>query len=130
MKFVLKKRTPESRLGRIEHVTVDGVQGTARGTSRVVGHAQRPLEDIHISNLRVRMRAEDRPDKRATHAFVFERIKGLVLRGVEVEWDREAPEPAWESALVLRDVEELTLEGFRGEPGRTGVPAVVREGVR
>ena len=46
MKFVLKKRTPESRLGRIEHVTIDGAQGTARGTSLVAGHAERLLEDI------------------------------------------------------------------------------------
>jgi hypothetical protein len=130
MKFVLKKRTPESRLGRIAHVTVDGVQGTARGTSRVTGHAERPLEDISISNLRVRMLPEERPDKRATHAFVFEKVKGLVLRGVEVEWDRATPEPAWESALVLRDIEGLTLEGWKGEPGRSGVPAVVQERVR
>ena len=130
MKFVLKKRTSESRLGRIEHVTVDGVQGTARGTSTVTGHAERPLEDISISNLRVRMLPEERPDKRATHALVFEKIKGLVLRGVEVEWDRANPEPAWESALVLRDIEGLTLDGWKGEPGRSGLPAVVRERVR
>lgn len=129
MKLVLKKRTPESRLGRIEHITIDGVQGTARGTSQVSGHAERALEDIHISNLRVRMLPEERPDKRATHALVFEKVKGLVLRGVEVEWDRETPEPAWESALVLRDVLDLTLEGFKGEPGRSGVPAVVKERV-
>ena len=33
MKFVLRKRTPSSALGRIEHIEVDGVQGTARGAS-------------------------------------------------------------------------------------------------
>ncbi len=130
MKFVLKRRTPESRLGRIEHVTVDGAQGTARGTSLVAGHPERPLEDIRVSNLRVRMLAENAPDKRATHVFVFERVKGLTLRNVEVEWDREKPEPGWESALVLRDVEGLALEGFKGEAGRSGVSAIVRESVR
>jgi hypothetical protein len=130
MKFLLKRRTPESRLGRIEHVTVDGAQGTARGTSLVTGHAERPLEDISVSNLRVRMLAENSPDKRATHAFLFERVKGLSLRNVDVEWDREKPEPGWESALVLRDVEGLTLEGFKGEAGRGGLPGVVRERVR
>lgn len=130
MKFVLKRRTPDSKLGRIEHITVDGAQGTARGTSLVSGHAERMLEDVSVSNLRVRMLPENEPDKRATHALVFERVKRLTLRNVEVEWDRENPEPRWESALVVRDVEGLALEGFQGEAGRNGVPPVVRERVR
>jgi hypothetical protein len=130
LKVVLKKRTPESRLGRIAHVTLDGAQGTARGTSLVTGHAERMLEDIAVRNLHVRMLAENTPDKRATHAFVFERVKGLELDQVEVGWDRENPEPKWESALVLRDIEDLDLRSFKGEAGRRGVEAVVRERVK
>lgn len=130
MKLVLKKRTPESRLGRIEHVTLDGMQGTARGTSLVAGHADRMLEGIAVRNLRVRMLAENKPDKRATHAFVFERVKGLRLDQVEVAWDRANPETLWQSALVLRDIEGLDLQSFKGEAGRSGVEAVVKEGVR
>ncbi len=130
MKVVLKRRTPESKLGRIANITVDGVQGTARGTSLVAGHPERMLEDISVSNLRVRMLAEDRPDKRATHGMVFEWVKGLTLRNVEVDWDRQNPEPGWASALVVREVEGLRLEGFKGDAGRTGVPPVVRERVR
>jgi hypothetical protein len=129
MKLVLKRRTPDSKLGRIEHVTIAGAQGTARGTSLVAGHAERMLEDISVSDLRVRMLAENAPDKRATHGFVFERVKGLILRNLEVEWDRAEPEPAWESALVLRDIEGLTLEGFKGEAGRSGSPPVVKDRV-
>jgi glycosyl hydrolase family 28 len=130
MKLVLKKRTPASSLGRIEHVTLDGMQGTARGTSLVSGHVDRMLEDIAVRNLHVRMLAENKPDKRATHAFVFERVKGLTLDRVQVGWDRENPEPRWESALVLRDIEGLDLQNFKGEPGRTGIEAVVKERVR
>lgn len=74
MKFVLKKRTPESRLGRIRDITIAGAQGTARGTSLVSGQAERRLEKITISNLRVKMLAENKPDKRATHALVFQGI--------------------------------------------------------
>jgi hypothetical protein len=130
MKLVLKKRTPESRLGRIENVTLDGAQGTARGTSLVAGHADRMLEDIVVRNVHVRMLAENKPDKRATHALVFERVKGLTLDHLEVEWDREHPEPMWGSALVLRDIESLDLQSFKGEAGRSGVAAIVRERVR
>ena len=129
MKFVLKRRTPDSKLGRIEHVTVDGAQGTARGTSLVAGHPERMLEDITVSNLRVRMLPENRPDKRATHGLVFERVKRLALRHVAVEWDRDAPEPLWESALLLRDIQGLELESFQGEAGRPGRDAVVKERV-
>src|SRR6185436_19488416 len=125
MKLVLKKRTPESRLGRIEHITVDGAQGTARGTSLVAGHGDRMLEDIAVRNLRVRMLAENKPDKRATHALVFERVKGLKLDQVEVVWDRANPEPKWQSALVLRDIEGLDFQSFQGEAARAGVEAVV-----
>jgi hypothetical protein len=130
MKFVLKKRTPQSRLGRIERITVDGVQGTARGTSLVAGHADQMLEDITISNARIRMLPENKPDKRATHALVFERVKGLRLKDIEVDWDMAQPEPAWGSALVLRDIEGLDLREFRGTAGKPGAPVVVRERVR
>jgi hypothetical protein len=131
MKFVLKKRTRDSRLGRIRDITIDGVQGTARGTSFVAGHAERKLENISLSNLRMRMLPENFPDKRATHALVFQGIDGLTLRNVDVSWDREKPEAKWGSALVLRDVSNLVLEGFQAEPGQLdgSVEAIVRENV-
>jgi hypothetical protein len=131
-KFILKKRTPESPLGRIENITIDGVQGTARGTSVIAGHTGRPLKNITIERLRVKMLAENTPDKRATHAFVIERVQGLTLRDVSVEWDDQAPEPGWGSALVVRDVSELLLTGFRGRPGSrdAAVPAIRRERVQ
>jgi hypothetical protein len=130
-KFVLKKRTPESKLGKIENIAIDGAQGTARGTSSISGHAERPLENITIDQLTVKMLPEDRPDKRATHAMVIERVHGLRLRDVNVNWDSEAPEPAWGSALVLRDVNGLVLEGFQGRAGTDdmSVPAVRKERV-
>jgi hypothetical protein len=123
-KFVLKRRTPQSRLGRIENITIDGAQGTARGTSLISGQAESPLRNIVIQGLRVKMLAENTPDKRATDAIVVERVDGLTLRNVEVEWDTQSPEPAWGSALALRVVERLVLEGFRGEAGRPGLAAI------
>ena len=131
-KFVLKKRTPESRLGRIENITISGVQGTARGTSVILGHAERPLKNLTVEGLRVKMLTEDRPDKRATHAMVMERVDGLTLRDIYVEWDQQSPEPAWGSALVLRDVDQLRMEGFHGSPGSraAGVQVIQKERVR
>ncbi len=130
-KFVLKKRSAQSALGRIENITIDGAHGTARGTSLISGHVERPLKNITINGLRVKMLAENKPDKRATHAIVIERVQGLTLRDLEVEWDHEAPEPAWGSALVLRDVDGLRMAGFRGRAGSpdAAAPAIQRERV-
>jgi hypothetical protein len=130
-KFVLKKRTPESKLGRIENITIDGARGTARGTSLIAGHADRPLKNITIERLRVKMLAENKPDKRATHAMVIERVQDLTLRDIEVDWDDQAPEPSWGSALVLRDIDRLRMEGFRGRAGSrdAATPAVRKERV-
>jgi hypothetical protein len=132
MKFVLKKRTPASRFGCIRDITIDGAQGTARGTSFVVGHAERRLENITIANLRVKMLAENQLDKRATHALVFQGIDGLTLRNVEVSWDWDTPEPKWGSALVLRDVSNLVLQDFHGQASRRDetIPAIHKENVR
>ena len=131
-KFVLKKRTPESPLGRIENITIDGAQGTARGTSLVAGHADRPLKNITIEGLRIKMLAENQPDKRATHAIVIERVDGLTLRDVKVDWDDRPAEPSWGSALVLRDIDGLEMNGFRGRSGSrdASVPIVRKERVK
>jgi hypothetical protein len=131
-KFVLKKRTPESPLGRIEGIVIDGAQGTARGTSVMAGHPERPLRDIAIRDLRIRMLPENRPDKRATDAVRIERVENLTLGDVSVDWSDEAPEAGWGSALALRDVAGLVLYRFRGRPGSRNpdVPAVRRERVQ
>jgi hypothetical protein len=128
-KFVLKKRRPESRLGRIENVTIDGAQGIARGTSVIAGHAERPLENITLNGLRIRMLPEERPDKRVSHALVIERVKNLTLRDVQVQWDEQNREPRWGSALLLRDIQNLVIQGFSGKPGRDGVPAIIKDRV-
>ncbi len=129
MKFVLKQRTPQSRLGRIRDITIDGAQGTARGTSLVAGHTDRKLESITIANLRVKMLAENLPDKRATHGLVFQGVDGLTLRGVDISWDREQSEPKWGSALVLRDVSNLMLQDFQGQAAVPDIPAILKENV-
>jgi hypothetical protein len=128
-KFVLKKRTPESRLGRIENVVIDGAQGTARGTSLIAGFADRPLENITIANVQIRMLPENKPDKRATDAIRIEGVRGLAIRNVSLDWDTTQPEPAWRCALVLRDVTGLELTNFRGTSGGGGASAVVTERV-
>jgi hypothetical protein len=131
MKFVLKKRNAESRLGRIRDITIDGAQGTARGTSLVAGHVEQRLENITVANLHVKLLPENTPDKRATDALVFKNIDGLSLRNVEIDWARENPEPKWAHALVIRDIADFLGQDVRAQPARAdaSLSAIVKENV-
>jgi hypothetical protein len=116
-KLVLKKRTPASRLGAIRDVMVSNVIGTVRGTSTITGHAERPIENLRLSNVDLTMLPEDAKDKRATHAVVLDRVRGLRLRDLSVRWAEEGAEPKWGSALVLRRVTDFDVDGFEGRQG-------------
>jgi Glycosyl hydrolases family 28 len=119
-RFVLKKRTAASRLGAIRDIVIDGVVAHARGTSTIVGHPERPIEHVRLSNVELHMLAENAADKRATHAMSLEDVRGLRMRDLSVRWSDEAREPQWQSAIALRRVTDFTIEGFAG---RQGLPA-------
>ena len=119
-KFVLKKRTPESRLGVIRDVVVDNVVAHPRGTSTITGHAERPLENIRLSNIDITMLPENAVDKRATDALRLEHVRGARIRDLSVRWSEDAPEPKWQSALVVRRVSEFEIAGFAGRQGIRG----------
>ena len=116
-KFVLKKRTPESRLGVIRDVVVDNIVAHPRGTSTITGHAERPLENIRLSNIDITMLPENAVDKRATDALRLEHVRGARIRDLSVRWSEDAPEPKWQSALVVRRVSEFDIAGFAGRQG-------------
>jgi hypothetical protein len=125
-KFVLKKRTPTSPLGAIRDIIVDNVIGQTRGTSTIVGHEERPIENIRLSNIDIVMHPENAPDKRATHALYLDRVRGARIRDLSVRWAEEATEPRWQSALVLRRVSEFEIATFTGRQGiRNGRDAAI-----
>jgi polygalacturonase len=130
-KFILKKRTSQSKLGAIRDVVIDNVISHARGTSTLTGHTERPLENISISNLQMFMEPENTPDKRATDAIRVDGVRNLKLRNVSISWSEDKPEPKWRSAMRLKDVAGLEVETFVGRQGlRAGsAPVVVLENV-
>ena len=129
--FVLKQRTPQAKLGAIRNIVIDGVSGTARGTSRVVGHPDRAIENLAIRNLEVRELAENTKDKRATDAMQFERVAGLRLENLSIRWDDTQPEPQWKSAIALKGVRRIEIDGLnvRQGPVKGPAPAVFFEQV-
>jgi Glycosyl hydrolases family 28 len=119
-KFVLKKRTTASRLGAIRDIIVDNVVARPRGTSTITGHAERPIENVRLSNIDVTMLPENAVDKRATHALQLEHVRGARVRDLSVRWAEDAAEPDWQSALVLRNVSLFDVAGFTGRQGLRG----------
>jgi polygalacturonase len=116
-KLVLKKRTPESRLGAIRDITVANVTARVRGTSTIVGHPERPIENVRLSNVTITMLPENAPDKRAEDALLVERVQGVQIRDLSVRWNEEETEAKWRSALVLRKVSVFDVDGFKGRQG-------------
>jgi hypothetical protein len=131
LKLVLKKRTPGSRLGAVRRVAVSGVTAHVQGTSRILGHPERPIEGVTLSDIRLFMDPESTPDKRATHALLVEGVHGLRVRDLELRWAEKAAEPKWRSAIVVRRARDVELSGFVGEaaPSAAAAAAVVMEDV-
>jgi hypothetical protein len=128
-KLVLKRRTPASPLGAIRDVAIDNVIAHVRGTSTIAGDAERPLENVRLSNVQLFMEPEDAADKRASDALRITNVTGLEVRHLSVRWDTDAPEPKWGSALVLRRVSDYLVDDFSGRQGRSvsDFPAIVLE---
>jgi polygalacturonase len=129
-KLVVKRRAPASRLGTIRDVVVDNVVARPRGTSTITGHAERPIENLRLSNVDLTMLAEDAADKRATDALRLEHVRGVRIRDLSVRWATDATEPKWASALVLRRVSGFEIDGFEGRQGLPdgNHPAIVLDG--
>ncbi|MEM6342915.1 MAG: glycosyl hydrolase family 28 protein [Bacteroidota bacterium] len=131
--LVLKKRSPNARLGVIRNVLFENIIAHGQGTSKIEGYAPdslhaegRRLENIQLRNVQLFMYAEDYRDKRATHGFEAHHVDGLTVENLEVNWNEERTEPKWGSAAYFYDVNNLRVDGFRGRQGLlTGTAPVI-----
>ena len=60
---------------------------------------------------------EATPDKRASHGLVVEGVDRLRIRDLELRWAEDAPEPRWQSAVVVRKARGRRAAGLRRERG-------------
>lgn len=118
--LVLKRRFPNSRLGKIQHVTFQNIQAHGQGTSKLEGYpGEQPLENIRLYNVQLTMQPEDKPDKRATHGLEAHDVDGLILSDLTIRWDTtEGTEPKWASAVALSNVKGLEMDRVRGKAAR------------
>lgn len=121
------KAGTDAPAGSIRNVLICNVIARGMGSSICNGHPDRPLENITIDHLRLTIASDSlAPYDKSVHALVFQRVRNLRLKDVEITWEG-AGSPKWESALFLEDITGLELEGFRGGPAKSGraAPAVV-----
>ncbi|MGC3945031.1 MAG: glycosyl hydrolase family 28 protein [Chryseolinea sp.] len=125
-KFVLKKRTESSPLGMIRDIFIENIIVRARGTTTISGHPSQPLDNIRITNVQLFMDVEDAQDKRASDAIAIGHVRDLQLSSVSVEWSETPTEPAWQSALALKNVTGFTIDNFSGRQGlrNKAIPAI------
>ncbi len=129
---VLLKRRESSRAGSIRNVVFENITAYARGTSKVESLIGPGISDITFRNVKIKMLEEDYPDKRADHAFVVKDVNNIRITDLDIEWDEEAVEKKWGSALVIQSCENVVVNGFEGRQGLidSELPVISMENVK
>ncbi len=126
-KFVLKKRSEDSKLGKIKDIVIDTVISHIRGTSTIIGHPDQSLENFRMNNVQMFMNPENAKDKRVSDALIIENINGLKINDLSIKWAEDETEPTWKSALVLKNVTDFEIRSFSGRQGLkdSAIPAIL-----
>ncbi len=108
-RFVVLKRTPESRVGSIRNVIVSNVIARGQGTSVIAGFpGEESVSGITLRGLHLTMEAERTTDKRATSGLILSDLKDVTMDDLRVTWDpARGVEPRWTSALAVERVADL-----------------------
>jgi hypothetical protein len=115
--LVVLKRTPQSKVGLIKNVLFENIIAHGQGTSKLEGLQPGTIKNVQLRNVHLFMHPEDKPDKRATHAFQAYNVKDLTLDQVQVTWREDSVEEKWANAVHLKDIEGLFMSGITGSPG-------------
>ena len=116
--------------GEIRNITIRDVTAHGKGTSRIYGHRESPLDKVTLENVKLFLAADPvAAFDYADHVLDIRWAKNLKIKDVDVSWEGK-PLKAWKNALYLQDIRGLELNGFagRGAPDRNA-PAVVLDQV-
>lgn len=116
--LVLLRRNPDSKLGMIKNVVIENITATGQGTSKIEGHPERNLENITLRNVKIKMNAEDKPDKRAQQALFAHHIDNLSLKGLDIAWETTRKEKKWAEAIKIENVNNFGINQATGIPGQ------------
>jgi hypothetical protein len=120
----IQPKDDKNPAGKIQRVLITNVIARGKGSSICNGHADSWLEDITLDNFKFYISHDaNAPYDKAVHGLVFQKVKNLKLKDVGVFW--EGTFSQWESAMVLEEINGLTVDGFSGGPGNAQRPAIV-----
>ncbi len=113
--FNVFKRNPDSRLGKIENVTLNNIRGTVEGTSSILGlgEGNNTISNISIQNINLTQNPESEKDKRAKHMIEVVNASGISIKDVKLNWGVKGTEPLWSNAFYAKNVDDLVVKGFQ-----------------
>ncbi|MEM6378703.1 MAG: glycosyl hydrolase family 28 protein, partial [Bacteroidota bacterium] len=112
--LVVKKRYPDSRIGKIQNVSFQNISGIGQGTSKIEGFpGQKSIQNIKMENVHLSLQAEDFPDKRADHILSISDAEKIFISNSSLRWDlTQGIEAKWESAIALNQVKGFALRNM------------------
>lgn len=115
--FNVLKRNPDSRLGKIERVTLSNIRGTVEGTSTIKGfdmssNGSSTINDIRMNAIQLRLNASSEIDKRATNAIEILNASNIAVKDVSINWEAGRQEALWQNAFFANNVAGLQISGF------------------
>ncbi len=114
------KKEDDRPAGSIRNILIQNVIARGYGSSVCSGHPENWLDGITMENVKLFISHDPAaPYDKAVHALVFQRVKNLRLRDIEVAWGTPVYE-RWRSALYLEDIQGLDLDGLAGRPAGPG----------
>lgn len=128
----IKPEEDKNPAGIIRRVQINNVIAIGTGSSICNGHPDQWMEDISIYNLKLYISHDpSSPYDKAVHALVFRQVRNLSLKDVEIFWNPPVYDQ-WESALVLDEIDGLSLDGIIAGPARPAdnIPAIKMNEVR
>ncbi len=110
--FVVLKRNPDSKVGRIERVSLRNITARVEGTSLIQGIGEGSVDNLVLADVSLVMNPEATADRRATHALVIERAKNVRIRNSDVTWRTGVTGLAKRHSLQLTSVTDLKIDDF------------------
>ena len=114
-------------VGAIRNVVLSNIIAAGPGPSLIHGSRQSPLENITFDNVRLTVDADpDSPWQKAPVALTVENARNFTLKDFAIGWTTPS-QPHLTSALLVENVQDLTLDGVSAgpAPANPSAPAIV-----
>lgn len=99
--------------GGIENLVFSHIMAHGQSGVKMEGFEGR-IKNVRLEDFQLFIEPEQAVDKRARNGFLFYGVDDLSLLDCKVVWDKERPEPAWESAYYFENVNGAVLNRLVG----------------